>query len=177
MMDRNVFCHMEQYWSMSSEASASQSVSEIISQAFSKSACMYLQTVHLCWLGWCGWWGLQLIVRWIPLWSELQRGGMVEQLSIWDGEEVNTKSMRDVWPFEETWVSSVTTWDKLKQSARVQNLGYKGWDELLKFALKSPRSMKLVNWGMLKDVIKLDKVSKIELGEFGGWYKKLLYKT
>jgi len=92
----------------------------------------------------------------------------VEQWSIWDGEAVNTESMRDVWPFEETWVSSVTTWDKLKQSARVQNLGYKGWDGLLKFTLKSPRSMKLENWGMLKDVIKLDKVSKIELGEFGG---------
>ena len=57
------------------------------------------------------------------------------------------------------------------QSAKVQNLGYKGWDELLKFTLKSPRSMKLENWGMLMDVIKLDKVSKIELGEFGGRYK------
>jgi len=32
----------------------------------------------------------------------LERGRMVEQLSIWDGEEVNTKSMRDVWPFRET---------------------------------------------------------------------------
>jgi len=72
---------------------------------------------------------------------------MVEQLSIWDGEEVNTKSMRDVWPFRETRVSSVTTWDKLKikQSAKVQNLGYKGSDGLLKFTLKSPGSMKLEN--------------------------------
>ena len=26
----------------------------------------------------------------------------MEQLSIWDGEEDNTKSMRDVWPFKET---------------------------------------------------------------------------
>jgi len=51
MIDINVFCHKEQYWSMSSEASASQSVSEFISEAFSKSACIYLQTVHLCWLG------------------------------------------------------------------------------------------------------------------------------
>jgi len=65
-------------------------------------------------------------------------------------------------------------WDKLKQSARVQNLEYKGWDGLFKFTLKSPRSMKLENWGMLKDVMKLDKVSIIELGEFGGrCYTKL----
>jgi len=33
----------------------------------------------------------------------------------------------------------------IKQSDKVQNLGYKGSDGLLKFTLKSPGSMKLEN--------------------------------
>ena len=47
-----VFCHMEQYWSMSSEASASQSVSEIISEAFSSlHAYISKQFVYVGWAG------------------------------------------------------------------------------------------------------------------------------
>jgi len=48
MIDTNVFCHMEQYRSMSSEASASQSVSEI---ALLKSACISKQFIYVGWAG------------------------------------------------------------------------------------------------------------------------------
>ena len=80
----------------------------------------------------------------IPLWSELDKGGMVSQVFNSEGSDTNTRSIVDSEPLWWTCVGPVTDWLRQYNVVIVHKLEYMGWHGLSKLTLKSPKSIKLL---------------------------------